>query len=255
MPKTKTKKYPFGKYVSEKTRQANEEARRDRERLAEAETETERARAETARQRRVVFDDEEVDHAFHVQEMNLENVNQKYAANLIVMTIVGLYSIASKEYIKENWSTIVFVLFVQTCNFGCTVYRAHLTETRQFYRCKFLPTIFKVVKAGSYWLMLNVIVDYMDKHMPETTYLRLLKWGLIISNKGFIAYLAYSVLREMKFISANGEDTEEVVDDNSNEEENCGFDYEEEDTDEEDSEEEDTEEDSDEEDNSRKKNN
>merc|ERR1719330_101852 len=173
--------------------------------------------------------------------MNVENVNQKYAANLIVMTIVGLYSIAS----KENLHTIIFVLLVQTCNFGCTVYRAHLTETRQFYRCKFLPTIFKVVKAGSYWLMLNVIVDYMDKHMPETNYLKLLKWGLIISNKGFIAYLAYSVLREMKFISANGEDTtEEVVDDNSNEEENCGFDYEEEDTDEEDSEEDDSEEDS-----------
>lgn len=132
--------------------------------------------------------------AAHVREMNVENINQKYAANLIVMTIVGLYSIASKEYISENLKNIMFVLLVQTANFGCTVYRAHLTQTKQIWDCKFLPTVFKVVKAASYWLMLNVLVDYMDKHMEVTNYTTLLKWSLIISNKGFIAYLAYSIL-------------------------------------------------------------
>jgi len=182
MTKTKNKKYPFGKYVSEKTLEKRElereKEKKDHERNVLSASEQEEAEEEAA----------------HVREMNVENINQKYAANLIVMTIVGLYNIASKEYISENLKNIMFVLLVQTTNFGCTVYRAHLTETKQIWDCKFLPTVFKVVKAASYWLMLNVLVDYMDKHMEVTNYTTLLKWSLIISNKGFIAYLAYSIL-------------------------------------------------------------
>jgi len=195
------------------------------------------------------MENDEFDRLFHIQEMNLEKMNQKYAANLIVMTIMGICSITSREYIIQNLKSIIFVLFVQTVNFGCTVYRAQLTEQRQWYRCKFLPTVFKVVKAASYWLMLNVIVDYMDKHMPATNYITGLKWALIISNKGFIAYLAYSILTwegMMSQYSSWANQTHNQEENNTNNEDNSN--YEQEDTDEEEA-------DKDEEENSIKKNN
>lgn len=213
MTKTKNKKYPFGKYVSEKTLEKRELEREKEKR------EHERNLTQSSQQ------DEEDEGALHIQDMNLENINQKYAANLIVMTIVGIYSIASKEYINENIKHIIFVLIVQTTNFGCTVYRAHLTETKQLWNCKFWPTIFRVVKAASYWLMLNVLVDYMDKHMEATSWNTLLRWSLIISNKGFIAYLAYSILLSegmifdicRSFINQTGDEDEDEDDEENSE--------------------------------------
>lgn len=184
--RTKNKKYPHGKYVSEKTLE-----KREQERQKEMKDHQERNKVEAP-------EEDEADRLSLIHEMNIEDINQKYAANLIVMTLVGLYNISRGDYITENMQSIIFALTVQTINFGCTVYRAHLTETRQIHRCKYLPTIFRVVKAASYWLMLNLIIDYMDNHMAVTNWTTLLRWSLIITNKGFIAYLAYAI-----FLSGN----------------------------------------------------